>query len=135
MTYDKQLFGRPTNKRMLKLAAGNCKSSEGATDADVDNLAEGRLPETQVQKCLYACLQKQFGISDGKKFSKQGFLKRSNVLVGSGDANKRKAQEIADECDGTANDDRCQLGADIAKCIRDGLIKRNRHSKDSKIDC
>ncbi|KAL1403638.1 hypothetical protein pipiens_005609 [Culex pipiens pipiens] len=111
------------DKQMIRNAAQACKASEGASDEDVDVLAEGRMPETQTQKCLFSCVQVQFGLSDGKKFLKEGFLKHSEAIVGSGEENRRKAEEIAAECEKITNEDRCQLGADIAECIKQGMEK------------
>ncbi|XP_058823631.1 general odorant-binding protein 19d-like [Topomyia yanbarensis] len=111
-------------KEMIRGLAQDCKASEGATDADVEDLVEDKMPETQVQKCFHSCMQQQFGISDGKQFSKKGFVQISAMMFKKDEEKLNVAKEVAEECDGTANDDRCELAVDIMTCIRSGLEKR-----------
>ncbi|XP_055547205.1 general odorant-binding protein 19d-like [Wyeomyia smithii] len=111
-------------KEMLRSLAQECKKNEGATDEDVEGVVEDKMPETTVQKCLHSCMQKQFGVSDGTKFLKEGFIQVSSMVVGKDDEKMKIAKEVAEECDGTTNSDRCELSVDIMTCIRDALKKR-----------
>ncbi|XP_055642352.1 general odorant-binding protein 19d-like [Toxorhynchites rutilus septentrionalis] len=112
------------SKDMLRSLASECKNTEGATDEDVEAMVEHKMPKTQVQKCFHSCLQQQFGISDGEKFLKKGFIELSEMLLKKDEEKMTVAEEIAIECDGIANPDRCQLAVDIMSCVEHGMEKR-----------
>lgn len=44
-----------------------CKSKEGASDEDIENIFNGSLPETRSEKCLVACLSERYGTVELKK--------------------------------------------------------------------
>ena len=87
---------KPQAQEMFKGMAQECKDSQGATDEEVNAMAEGNYPETKSGKCLAACLQKQFGIvKDEKKLDFDGFMAIAKMGL-EDDADKIKlAEEIA----------------------------------------
>lgn len=50
------------DKQMVKDAAKKCQGDTGASEQDVDDLSDKKLPSTQEGKCLTACVAKQFNI-------------------------------------------------------------------------
>lgn len=111
--------------QMLRSMAQTCKEAEGASDDDVEAMIDDVMPESQVQKCFHSCVQQQFGVSDGQKFLKQGFLEIMMMAVGDDKQQQGHAKEVAEECDGVANEDRCQLAVDIMTCVKQGMEKRS----------
>lgn len=57
-----QAIDEAEGKEMLKGMAAECKTKEGATDADVDDMVDKKLPSTKPAKCLNACMMEQFGV-------------------------------------------------------------------------
>lgn len=47
---------------LIKSMSGDCKKQEKASDDDVENLSNLKVPTTPEGKCLTACMGKQFGI-------------------------------------------------------------------------
>lgn len=47
---------------MVRGMAAECKEKEGASDAEVDDMIDKKMPTTQPGKCLNACMMDQFGI-------------------------------------------------------------------------
>ncbi|XP_055608604.1 general odorant-binding protein 19d-like [Uranotaenia lowii] len=111
-------------KEMLRNMAQDCKEKEGATDGDVDGFVDEKTPETKVQKCLHSCMQEQFGISDGKQFQKEGFKQVGAMMFGKDEEKMKQVNEVAEECSGVKNDDRCNLAMDIENCLKSALEKR-----------
>uniref|UniRef100_A0A1Q3FRX2 Putative odorant-binding protein 56e n=1 Tax=Culex tarsalis TaxID=7177 RepID=A0A1Q3FRX2_CULTA len=111
-------------RQMLRSMAQKCKESEGATDDDVTAMIDDVMPESQVQKCFHSCVQQQFGVSDGAKFLKEGFLEIMMMVYSEDEQKQGYAKEVAEECDGVANEDRCQLAVDIMTCVRQGMDQR-----------
>lgn len=71
-------------------------------------------PETRITKCYYSCMLQKIHYSDGQRFDKEGFLRSAD------DASseyRETMQRIADHCEGTENEDHCELAADIVACI------------------
>ncbi|XP_039435070.1 general odorant-binding protein 19d-like [Culex pipiens pallens] len=110
--------------------AQSCKEREGASDGDVEGLITAVEPVTRVQKCLQSCVQQQHGVSDGRRFLKEGYLALMRVVVGTDQLRQRIVEEAADECIGVENEDRCQLAIDIMICVKQALQKRGLRSKE-----
>lgn len=48
------------DREMFKTMTEDCKKTSKASDADVDNIMDGKIPETQESKCMMTCIMKQF---------------------------------------------------------------------------
>lgn len=48
------------SKRFSKYLAQPCATKEGASTDDIDHLFDDQIPGNQVQKCLMACLGKEY---------------------------------------------------------------------------
>ncbi|XP_058129916.1 general odorant-binding protein 28a-like [Anopheles ziemanni] len=105
-------------KEMLRGLASECKGKEGASDDDVDGFVNDVPPKTRTEKCLVACMQEQFGLSNGKAFQVDGFMELSKVFMKGDDSKVAIAKEIGDDCKDVANDDRCELAVDILNCLK-----------------
>ncbi|XP_058062723.1 general odorant-binding protein 19d-like [Anopheles bellator] len=110
-------------KQMLRGLTAECKTKEGASDTDVDGFVNDEAPETRTQKCLVACMQEQFGVSDGKAFQTDGFMELSKVFMKGDEAKVELAKEIAVDCKDVTNEDRCELAVSIMNCLKDSAEK------------
>lgn len=91
-----------------------CIEQEGASKVDADVVRKLNVPQTYIQKCLYACMFEQSGTSDGQQFDKETFLANAGKMA---NVDQKAVQRMADRCDGVENDDRCELAADIVACL------------------
>lgn len=83
-------------QEMFKGMAQECKESQGASDDEVNLMAEGKYPETRPGKCLAACLQKQFGVvKDEKKLDFDGFMAVAKMGLEDDKDKIKLAEEIA----------------------------------------
>ncbi|XP_053659862.1 general odorant-binding protein 19d-like [Anopheles marshallii] len=110
-------------KDMLRELAAECKTKEGATDDDVDAFVNDKIPDSRTQKCLAGCMQEQFGISNGKTFQEDGFIEIAKMLMKGDEKKIELSREIASDCKGVTNDDRCELAMDILNCLKDSAEK------------
>uniref|UniRef100_A0A182N543 Odorant-binding protein 13 n=1 Tax=Anopheles dirus TaxID=7168 RepID=A0A182N543_9DIPT len=110
-------------KEMLRGLAAECKNKEGASDDDVEGFVDDKMPETRTQKCLAACMQEQFAISNGKEFQQDGFVEVAKVLVKGDEKKMELAKEIGNDCKDVKNDDRCELAVDIMNCLKESAEK------------
>lgn len=95
----------------------SCRDQEGASDVDVAMFQSLQTPETKTTKCYYSCIMQFLGYHDGRRFDKEGFL--GTMLAASKTEQTRQImRRLAEQCDGTENDDPCELAADIVDCIR-----------------
>ncbi|CAO1399709.1 unnamed protein product [Diamesa hyperborea] len=113
-------------QEMFKGMAQECKDSQGATDQEVNDMAEGKYPETRTGKCLAACLQKQFGVvKDEKKLDFDGFMAVAKMGLEEDPDKMKLAEEIARECETITDPDECELAMKIGKCLEAGAKKRD----------
>lgn len=49
-------------KDMIRAMAADCKAETGASDSDVDNMIDKKMPDSKPAKCLNACMMKLFNI-------------------------------------------------------------------------
>lgn len=96
----------------------DCMEQEGASQADADAMNQLQFPETRTRKCFYACIFEKIGTSDGQRFDTERFLEIAETHFKDDQNMLNTVRTIADRCDGTENDDRCELGADIAACMK-----------------
>ncbi|XP_039450460.1 uncharacterized protein LOC120429297 [Culex pipiens pallens] len=94
-----------------------CMREEGASDADAQVLRESRPPVTRTQKCFFDCMYRASQFSDGKRFTKDGFIAYVMRVVGHDGLKFQVLSAMADKCVHLESDDRCQLAADIEKCL------------------
>lgn len=57
-----QAIDEAEGKEMLKGMAADCKEKEGASDADVEEMINKKIPTNKPAKCLNACMMDQFGV-------------------------------------------------------------------------
>ncbi|EDS30180.1 odorant-binding protein [Culex quinquefasciatus] len=100
--------------KLISREEETCREQEGASDEDVEMLQSFMTPETRTTKCYYSCVMQKIGYSDGQRFDKEGFL---STAVNFSSKDRETMQRIADQCEGTTNEDHCELAADIAECI------------------
>ncbi|EDS30817.1 predicted protein [Culex quinquefasciatus] len=90
---------------------------EGATKLDIHGVKSLNWPETRTRRCLYACVFEHSGILDGKRFVKEVFLQKGEPHTENEQVLKA-VRAVAKRCDGVANNDQCELAADIVECIK-----------------
>jgi hypothetical protein len=109
---------------MIKSFSKKCKTDEGASDDDVENLSNGIAPETKEGKCLAACMGKQYGLMKDDKINKSGFLSVVSMKLKE-QAEKDKAGEVADACKDVTDDERCESAYKIWKCVEKEAKERD----------
>ncbi|EDS43700.1 odorant-binding protein [Culex quinquefasciatus] len=105
----------------LSIQEEKCMKEEGATVDDVEAFRAAKMPETRVQKCYYGCLFQALGYLDaeGKRFNSEGFLKTTLPMAANNEKHTQGVHRLAKQCEGVANEDRCELGEDLMACLKD----------------
>ncbi|KAL1374215.1 hypothetical protein pipiens_004962 [Culex pipiens pipiens] len=93
-----------------------CQEQVGASEEDVEMFQSMQQPEELTTKCYYDCMMQKVGYSDGKRFNREGFV-HTMMQVAKNDQQRQAIQHLAEQCDGTENDDPCELAADIVACL------------------
>lgn len=105
------------DKEMLDLIQ-TCKTTAGATPADVTTIMARKLPDSHAGKCMVQCLftAANFMTKDGK-FNKQGFVAGATPAM-KGDSDKiKKLKAMAENCAKQVNvADSCETAKNIVVC-------------------
>ncbi|XP_037036887.1 general odorant-binding protein 28a-like [Bradysia coprophila] len=93
----------------------NCKAQEGASDSDIQEMANHQPPSTHAGQCLNACTMEAVGIMKDGRLSLEGSIKVGEMT---GDAARIKNVELVSrECESTVGSDRCDTALQIALCV------------------
>lgn len=90
---------------MMKGLADECKKKEGATDQDIQDMVDKKIPNTTAGKCMMNCLQEQFGIVENNQFKTEPFMDIVRMKV-TDDALLAKIQSVAEACTTVTHADR-----------------------------
>lgn len=60
--YSKAAMDVEQGKDMFRNMAQECKAKEEATDDDIETMLKKEMPESSQGKCMFVCLQVQFGM-------------------------------------------------------------------------
>lgn len=111
-------------KAMEKQLLNECKTKEGATDADVESILNRQLPTTQSAKCLNACLVETVGLVKNGKPNVDGAVELAKMAFDGNDKAMKMAKEIGEECAHVADSDRCELSYKMMACAQEAITKR-----------
>lgn len=109
-------------KKAVKLLAKKCQDSSGASEDDMENLAEGSLPITPEGKCLLACFSKEFSLikEDGSLSQKSFAMIADFIMEKENDEAKAAVKELGVTCQGPFDkEDDCENSYLIFKCFDD----------------
>ncbi|XP_052562500.1 general odorant-binding protein 19d-like [Culex pipiens pallens] len=93
-----------------------CQKQVDASEEDVEMFRSLQQPEEHTTKCYYDCMLQRINYSDGKRFNREGFV-HTMTQVAKNEQQRKAIQHLAEQCDGTENDDPCELAADIVACL------------------
>lgn len=134
---------------MLKPLVVQCQAEEGGSDSDFQSILKAQVPDSPAGLCMMTCLHEKAGIVSFNKvlFSnvslssrdvlisfkiKDGKMDKATfVEVGKGVVKNQAdlivhVAAIADECESSVTGKaRCEMGAALGKCLKNGVIKRN----------
>lgn len=111
------------------MVVNDCKAKENANDDDAVVVINHEVPNSQTQKCLFACFYETLGVIRENKMS-IGALKTLVLTKFSEDGNAiTTINELIDECGAIAGDDRCELAHNILECLNNGAKKRGINKK------
>lgn len=134
---------------VFKQLAQDCKNKEGASDDDIECILGRDVPSTKPGQCLFVCLLVQYGMVYSaifigislynRNFNKKVDMKDENTaelsiegftklakLVAKEDMEKNEAyRQMAEECKGVTDPDRCDFGLKIITCLDNAAQARN----------
>ncbi|XP_031638737.1 general odorant-binding protein 28a-like [Contarinia nasturtii] len=103
---------------MFLKMANECAKKEGATSADVDELAAHKAASGKGGKCIRACIAENVGIMKNNQVDVEGTVNVATMAF-EGDANKvQTARDLASACVSETDSDRCEAAAKIFACGR-----------------
>lgn len=117
------------NKMELSLA-NECKTKEGATDADVTEMLARNLPTTPAAKCMQACVVETIGIMKNGKASVEGTVELAKMAFDGDEKTMKLMREIAEECVNIPDAERCEYAVKMMECGQAAFIKRGLNPKD-----
>lgn len=111
--------------KFAKILVEECKSQEGATDADVDAAMNHESPNSRGLKCMHACMHEKLGIIKDGVVSIDGTLEFSKKAFGEDATDAiNMAKDIATECASITDPERCELSAKHYDCVQKAMEKR-----------
>ncbi|KAK9512414.1 hypothetical protein O3M35_000851 [Rhynocoris fuscipes] len=97
----------------------NCKNGQEVTDAELEEFLKPMIPKTKDEKCLMACVMKNFGLIDNGHYdSKIAFAVLKDLLKNEPEK-IQLVKSVIDHCGDDIPkkmDDECELAAAIMGC-------------------
>lgn len=105
---------------MIKQFLGLCQKNVGASDSDVEEIANGSKPTTPKGKCLLACFAEPM-LNDDGSLSRD---KMTIVMEMVDEEKKEKLEKLADACsDKVFDTEACENAFQIWSCFEDAAMK------------
>lgn len=117
-------------KSMEQALVADCKTKEGASDADAADVLAREVQTTPTGKCLNACVLETTGMVQNGKPSVDGAVALAKIAFDANEEAMVKAREVAMECAHVADTDRCELAIKLLTCVRDAVAKRGYNLKE-----
>ncbi|GAB0089729.1 hypothetical protein DMENIID0001_043280 [Sergentomyia squamirostris] len=106
------------NMKYLAKVARRCANSTGATEDDVQQYLDVTIPQNRRAKCLYACINKLFGvINKDIEFVPQALKEYARLTHAGQPEFQRVLGEIVDTCAQVNDTDECELAYKILNCL------------------
>lgn len=125
---------------MFKSVASECAAKEGATSADVDDAYSKKMPSSTGAKCMHACIGETIGAVSQMTFKNKiqqilincgnlfrfktknsqmnvdGVVALAKMAFGDDAAKLQTARDIASDCIGVTDGDRCEAALKLLEC-------------------
>lgn len=98
-----------------------CKTKVGASDEDIQKLANKQIPTSKEGLCMLECGFNGAGIMKNGKFDVENTLKALNPALSKNEAMKKKVTQSLHACEkeiGNGGADRCQTAKLLAQCFQ-----------------
>nr|AYN07347.1 odorant-binding protein 6 [Yemma signatus] len=106
-------------KEELRKTIASCQNGKEVTDDEIEEFMKPLIPETQEEKCLVACVFKQFNVINGGSFDKRLALAVAKDLLKSEPEKVKKIESVINHCGDdipTKMDNECDLAHEIMQC-------------------
>lgn len=130
MPFHVQSLSLEERKAMEKKILEECKTKEGATDADVSSIMAREMPTTQTAKCLNACMVETVGLVKDGKPSPEGAVELAKMAYDGDERAMSFAKDIGTDCAHIEDGDRCELAFKMMQCGQAAMTKRGLNPKD-----
>lgn len=101
---------------MAVAIANACKTTEGATDADIKQLLQHNMPTTNTAKCMHACIMEAIGLINDGKPSLENAVSLAGIASNDNPTVLKLVQNIADACQSINEPDRCETAYKLLEC-------------------
>lgn len=141
----------------------HCKGTENGSDDDAMVIHEHGIPNTPIQKCMFACFYELLGVVssfvcfvteiniinadyfinalihissqiESNRVSKSSLKSLVLRKFHQGDHEIETINQLIDECGVIVTNDRCELAYNILKCLNEGAEKRSIDKKELWFD-
>lgn len=117
-------------RAMEKSLLAECKTKEGATDADVTAAMAREMPSTKPAKCMHACMVETIGLVKNGKPSAEGAIELVKTAFEGNDKALQLVKDITVDCAHVEDADRCELALKMMICGDEAMTKRGFNPKD-----
>ncbi|XP_031638586.1 general odorant-binding protein 19d-like [Contarinia nasturtii] len=100
----------------FKKIASDCAQNEGATDQDMDEIFARKVPSTREGKCVHACLGEMIGVMKNNMLDVERAVELAEMAFNGDTTKVNTARELANECSGVTDGDRCDAAVKLFEC-------------------
>lgn len=101
---------------MFKKVATECAAKEGASSTDLDEVYSKKMPTTTNAKCMHACIGETIGATKNNQISVDGVVALAKLAFDGDAAKLQTAHDIATDCVGVTDGDRCEAAHKLLEC-------------------
>lgn len=117
-------------KAMEKSLLSECKTKEGASDADVTAAMAREMPATKPAKCMHACMVETIGLVKNGKPSAEGAIELAKTAFEGNERAMNFVKEVSNECGAVEDADRCELALKMMICGKGVMTKLGINPND-----
>lgn len=93
-----------------------CQTNEGASEVDLQEMMQGKLPSTRNAMCMHACMMEGMGVLKNGKQSPKTAIALAKQISNNNPTIIKLITDVTRECATVHNSDRCEMAFKMIQC-------------------
>lgn len=108
---------------MVNAQAQKCQKNEGANEADLQEMMQGKLPSTNAAKCMHACMMEELGVLKDGKQSPEAAIALARRLSNNNPTVVKVTTDVTRSCASVTDLNRCEMAFKMIQCSMEASKK------------
>lgn len=114
--FDLVITDQVNGQQQLPAQVKACQTKEGASEADVQEMMQGKLASTHKAKCLHACMMEEMGILRNGRQSPETAIAVAKQHSNNNPTIVKQTTDVTRECAAVSHPDRCEMAFKMIQC-------------------